>query len=101
MWLRPGTVISLQTVLGDSGAWNNFTDWVTAVVPLGQRYTTPSLGSQETHRVERLRGWGALVCVCRDDTACEEYGRKPLMLEGTSCPATSPLEGCSSSAYET
>jgi hypothetical protein len=48
VWLRPGAVISLQTVLGDSGVWNNFTDWVTAVVPLGQRYTTPSLGSQET-----------------------------------------------------
>ena len=48
VWLRPGAVISLQTALGDSGAWNNFTDWVTAVVPLGQRYTTPSLGSQET-----------------------------------------------------
>jgi len=48
VWLRPGAVISLQTVLGDSGVWNNFTDWVTAVVPLSQRYTTPSLGSQET-----------------------------------------------------
>ena len=48
VWLRPGAVISLQTVLGDSGVWNNFTEWVTAVVPLAQRYTTPSLGSQET-----------------------------------------------------
>ena len=44
VWLRPGAVISLQTVLGDSGVWNNYTDWVTAVVPLSSRYTTPSLG---------------------------------------------------------
>jgi hypothetical protein len=48
VWLRPGAVISLQTVLGDSGAWNNYTDWVTAVVPLSSRYTTPSLGRLET-----------------------------------------------------
>jgi hypothetical protein len=46
--LRPGAVISLQTVLGDAGVWNNFTDWVTAVVPLSRRYTTPSLGRLET-----------------------------------------------------
>jgi hypothetical protein len=38
----------LQTVLGDAGVWNNFTDWVTAVVPLSRRYTTPSLGRKET-----------------------------------------------------
>ena len=48
MWLRPGAVISLQTVLGDAGVWNNFTDWVTAVVPLSRRYTIPSLGRVET-----------------------------------------------------
>jgi hypothetical protein len=48
VWLRAGAVISLQTVLGDAGVWNNFTDWVTAVVPLSRRYTTPSLGRQET-----------------------------------------------------
>ena len=48
VWLRPGAVISLQTVLGDSGVWNNFTEWVTAVVPLSSRYTTPSLGRVET-----------------------------------------------------
>ena len=48
VWLRPGAIISLQTVLGDAGVWNNFTDWVTAVVPLSRRYTTPSLGQQET-----------------------------------------------------
>jgi hypothetical protein len=48
IWLRPGAVISLQTVLGDSGVWNNFTDWVTAVVPLSHRYTRPSLGRLET-----------------------------------------------------
>lgn len=48
VWLRPGAVISLQTVLGDSGVWNNFTQWVTAVVPLSPRYTTPSLGRVET-----------------------------------------------------
>ena len=34
VWLRPGAVISLQTVLGDAGVWNNYTGWVTAVVPL-------------------------------------------------------------------
>lgn len=48
VWLRPAAIISLQTVLGDAGVWNNFTDWVTAVVPLSRRYTTPSLGQQET-----------------------------------------------------
>jgi hypothetical protein len=48
VWLRPGAVISLQTVLGDAGVWNNYTDWVTAVVPLSSRYTTPSLGRLET-----------------------------------------------------
>ena len=48
VWLRPGAVISLQTVLGDSGVWNNYTEWVTAVVPLSSRYTTPSLGRVET-----------------------------------------------------
>ena len=48
VWLRPGAVISLQTVLGDAGVWNNYTDWVTAVVPLAARYTTPSLGRVET-----------------------------------------------------
>jgi hypothetical protein len=48
VWLRPGAVISLQTVLGDSGVWNNYTPWVTAVVPLSSRYTTPSLGRVET-----------------------------------------------------
>jgi hypothetical protein len=48
VWLRPGAVISLQSVLGDSGVWNNYTPWVTAVVPLSSRYTTPSLGRVET-----------------------------------------------------
>jgi hypothetical protein len=48
VWLRPGAVISLQTVLGDAGVWSNYTDWVTAVVPLSPRYTTPSLGRVET-----------------------------------------------------
>jgi hypothetical protein len=44
VWLRPGALISLQSVLGDSGVWNNYTDWVTAVVPFSSRYTRPSLG---------------------------------------------------------
>src|SRR6185437_9029963 len=48
VWLRPGAVVSLQTVLGDAGVWNNFTDWVTAVVPLSRRNTTPSLGRLDT-----------------------------------------------------
>jgi hypothetical protein len=48
VWLRPGAVISLQTVLGDSGVWNNYTDWVTAAVPLSPRYATPSLGQIDT-----------------------------------------------------
>lgn len=48
VWLRPGAVISLQTVLGDSGVWNNHTEWVTAVVPLSSRYATPSLGRVES-----------------------------------------------------
>jgi hypothetical protein len=40
-------VVSLQTVLGDAGVWNNYTGWVTAVVPLSRRYATPSLGRLE------------------------------------------------------
>jgi len=48
VWLRPGAIISLQTVLGDSGVWNNVTGWVTVVVPLSPRYSTPSLGRVET-----------------------------------------------------
>jgi len=48
VWLRPGAIVSLQTVLGDSGVWNNFTPWVTAIVPLAKRYTTPSLGRLDT-----------------------------------------------------
>lgn len=48
VWLRPGAVVSLQTVLGDSGVWNNYTSWVTAVVPLSKRYATPSLGRRDT-----------------------------------------------------
>jgi hypothetical protein len=47
VWLRPGAEISLQTVLGDAGVWNNYTPWVTAVVPLSRRYATPSLGKLE------------------------------------------------------
>lgn len=48
VWLRQGAIVSLQTVLGDSGVWNNFTDWVTAIVPLAPRYPTPSLGRMAT-----------------------------------------------------
>ena len=48
VWLRPGAVVSLQTVLGDAGVWNNYTGWVTAAVPLSPRYATPSLGRLET-----------------------------------------------------
>lgn len=47
VWLRPGAVVSLQTVLGDAGVWNNYTGWVTAVVPLSPRYAIPSLGRLE------------------------------------------------------
>ncbi|HVS76791.1 MAG TPA: hypothetical protein VHE11_07640 [Steroidobacteraceae bacterium] len=47
VWLRSGAVVSLQTVLGDAGVWNNYTGWVTAVVPLSRRYATPSLGKLE------------------------------------------------------
>lgn len=47
VWLRSGAVISLQSVLGDAGVWNNYTEWVTAVVPLSRRYPTPSLGKLE------------------------------------------------------
>jgi hypothetical protein len=51
VWLRPGAVISLQTVLGDSGEWNNFTRWATAVVPLSSRVHDAILGtSRNSHR---------------------------------------------------
>ncbi|MDE2262750.1 MAG: hypothetical protein KGL45_09520 [Gammaproteobacteria bacterium] len=49
VWLRAGAVISLQSVLGDAGVWNNYTGWVTAVVPLSRRYATPSLGKLEAN----------------------------------------------------
>jgi hypothetical protein len=48
VWLRPGAVVSLQTVLGDAGVWNNYTGWITAVVPLSRRYPIPSLGKRQT-----------------------------------------------------
>jgi hypothetical protein len=41
-------VVISHTVLGDSDVCNNYTKWVTAVVPLSSRYTTPSLGRVET-----------------------------------------------------
>jgi hypothetical protein len=47
-WLRPGCVVSLQTVLGDSGAWNNFTQIVTCVVPFSSNGPRPSLGARKT-----------------------------------------------------
>jgi hypothetical protein len=47
VWVRSGAVISLQTALGDAGIRNNYTGWVTAVVPLSRRYATPSLGRLE------------------------------------------------------
>jgi len=47
-WLRPGSVVSLQTVLGDSGAWNNYTAMVTAVVPFASDRARPSLGLRST-----------------------------------------------------
>jgi hypothetical protein len=48
VWLRQGAIVSLQTVLGDCGVWNNYTETTTAVVPLSPRYATPSLGRRET-----------------------------------------------------
>jgi hypothetical protein len=42
--LRPGALVSLQFVLGDSGVWANFTPWVATILPLAERYATPSLG---------------------------------------------------------
>jgi hypothetical protein len=47
-WLHPGCVVSLQTVLGDSGAWNNFTQLVTCVVPFSNNRPRPSLGIRRT-----------------------------------------------------
>ncbi|AMN45740.1 hypothetical protein ACG33_01181 [Steroidobacter denitrificans] len=47
-WLRPGAIVSLQTVLGDCGAWNNFTDAATAVVPFSFDAVRPSLGTRST-----------------------------------------------------
>jgi hypothetical protein len=47
-YLRPASVVSLQTVLGDGGAWNNFTPMVTAVVPFSKERPRPSLGTRFT-----------------------------------------------------
>jgi hypothetical protein len=52
MWLRPGAVVSLQTVLGDAGVWNNFTSMATAVVPFSPDLTSPSLGIKRTNAGE-------------------------------------------------
>jgi len=56
-WLRPGCVVSLQTVLGDSGAWNNFTRMVSCVVPFSSASPRPSLGVRRTQAGEfQFRG---------------------------------------------
>ena len=47
-WLRQHSVVSLQTVLGDSGVWNNYTNLVTCVVPLSPDTPPPSLGRVPT-----------------------------------------------------
>lgn len=47
-WLRREAVVSLQTVLGDAGVWNNYTDMVTCVVPLRADEPPPSLGKVQT-----------------------------------------------------
>lgn len=56
-YLRPGCVVSLQTVLGDSGAWNNYTPMATAVVPFSNERPRPSLGTRSTQAGEfQFRG---------------------------------------------
>jgi len=61
-WLRPGCVVSLQTVLGDSGAWNNFTQMVTCVVPFSNSSSRPSLGIRRTQAGQfQFRGIPELV----------------------------------------
>lgn len=47
-WLVPDAVISLNTVLGDSGVLNNPSPMVTAVVPLDRGAPPPKLGRRAT-----------------------------------------------------
>ena len=48
IWLRPNCVVSLQTVLGESGVWNNYTNIATVVVPFVPNGPRPSLGKKVT-----------------------------------------------------
>jgi len=57
IWLRSSCVVSLQTVLGDSGVWNNYTNISTAVVPFSTKGPRPSLGKKLTRAGEfQFRG---------------------------------------------
>lgn len=57
IWLRPACVVSLQTVLGNSGVWSNYTNIATAVVPFSSAGPRPSLGKRTTQAGEfRFRG---------------------------------------------
>lgn len=55
-FLRPGSIISMQTVLSDVGALNNPYPVVTAILPLG-RYTSPRLGEIDAEEI-RYRFFG-------------------------------------------
>jgi hypothetical protein len=83
VWLRPGAVVSLQTVLGDAGVWNNFTDWVTAVVPLSRRYTTPSLGRLEAAA-------GVFVFRGLPEVVLEAAGEEDRLVAGTTYRRATP-----------
>lgn len=57
IWLRPSCVVSLQTVLGDSGVWTNYTNVATSVVPFSRNGPRPSLGKKLTQAGEfQFRG---------------------------------------------
>lgn len=68
-WLRPGAIVSLQTVLGDSGVWNNFTNVATAVVPFSAGSTRPSLGVRKVQAGQfHFRGMPASVLTAGNET---------------------------------
>ena len=60
-FLRPGSIVSMHTVLSDVGALNNPYPIVTAILPL-DRFTSPRLGEMDTGNM-RYRFFGMPVSV--------------------------------------
>lgn len=57
-WYYPDAVVSLNTVLGDSGVLNNPSTVVTAVVPIDRRASPPSRLGRRTTRAGKFHFFG-------------------------------------------